>query len=303
MLAAPGESLHCTIMVPADAPPGLYRYHTHPRGESYRQVLDGLSDAIVIEGIDHYAPEVRTMRERLLVLRSMELKEHDPHRAKVLQQAPVVDSRGTSKEKPERVLTVNNQLRPQIPIAPGERQFWRIVNASPDLYADLQIDAGQLEIVALDGMPLRYHDPKRHNRRVDHILLSPAGRVEAIVMGPVAGRHASLRSRCIDTGKDGDPNPEMVLADLTHQPEEETPRAPTVTQAAIYKRISQKRLAQIEKVPPQYTVVFTEDKTAFYINGRTFSMTSDPVLTVRTGSYQHWRVIDETDELHPFHIH
>ena len=45
------------------------------------------------------------------------------------------------------------RLRPQIAIAPGERQFWRIVNASPDLYADLQVDGEQLEIVALDGMP------------------------------------------------------------------------------------------------------------------------------------------------------
>jgi hypothetical protein len=33
--------------------------------------------------------------------------------------------------------------------ADGERQFWRIVNASPDLYADLQIDGEQLEIAAL----------------------------------------------------------------------------------------------------------------------------------------------------------
>jgi hypothetical protein len=36
-------------------------------------------------------------------------------------------------------------VRPQIPIAAGERQFWRIVNASPDLYADLQVDGEQLE--------------------------------------------------------------------------------------------------------------------------------------------------------------
>jgi len=35
---------------------------------------------------------------------------------------------------------VNGSVRPQIEIAPGERQFWRIVNASADRYVDLQLE-------------------------------------------------------------------------------------------------------------------------------------------------------------------
>jgi hypothetical protein len=66
---------------------------------------------------------------------------------------------GASTDELERVFTVTGAVLPEIPIAAGERQIWRIVNASPDLYADLQIDGEQLEIVALDGMPLGYHDP------------------------------------------------------------------------------------------------------------------------------------------------
>lgn len=27
------------------------------------------------------------------------------------------------------------------------------------------------------------------------------------------------------------------------------------------------------------------------------------MLTVRTGSLQHWRIVNDTHELHPFHIH
>ena len=61
---------------------------------------------------------------------------------------------GTSTAQPERILTVNGALRPQILIAAGERQFWHIVNASPNLYADVQIDGAPWEIVALDGIPL-----------------------------------------------------------------------------------------------------------------------------------------------------
>src|SRR5207237_1582334 len=93
---------------------------------------------------------------------------------------------GTAAEKPEAAFTVNGTLRPKIDIAPGERQFWRIVNASPDLYADLEVDSASFEVVALDGMPLAYHDPSIRSRSMSHVLVPPAGRVEAIVIGPPA---------------------------------------------------------------------------------------------------------------------
>jgi suppressor of ftsI len=32
-------------------------------------------------------------------------------------------------------------------------------------------------------------------------------------------------------------------------------------------------------------------------------MDSDPMLKVRIGSLQHWRIVNNTRELHPFHIH
>lgn len=66
MMAMPGETLHYAVQIP----PGLYWYRTHPHGESHRQALDGMSGTIVIEGIDRYAPEVRGLRERVLVLRA-----------------------------------------------------------------------------------------------------------------------------------------------------------------------------------------------------------------------------------------
>jgi suppressor of ftsI len=58
MLAKPGQVLHYSVRIPHDHPPGLFWYHTHPHGESHRQVLDGMSGAIVIEGMERYVPEV-----------------------------------------------------------------------------------------------------------------------------------------------------------------------------------------------------------------------------------------------------
>ncbi|MEY2544906.1 MAG: hypothetical protein QOG48_23, partial [Verrucomicrobiota bacterium] len=181
MMASPGETLHYSVQIPSQQPPGLYWYHTHSHGESYRQDLDGMSGAIVVEGIERYAPEVRNMRERILVLRDVVVSEDGAQREKIMQAVAMQTSQcGSAAEKPERAFTVNGTLRPKIDISPNERQFWRIVNASPDLYADLELDSGSFEVIALDGMPLAYHDPSIHWRSMTHVLLPPAGRVEAI---------------------------------------------------------------------------------------------------------------------------
>src|ERR1700721_171421 len=217
-MAMPGQVLHYLVNIPLDQAPGLYWYHTHPHGESYQQDLDGMSGAIVIDGMERYVPAVQHMRERILVLRDRVLEDKDPAGAELRRRVEIpAQGCGASTDLPKRIFTVNGEVRPQIAIAPGERQFWRIVNASPDLYADLQIDTEQLEIVALDGMPLSFHHPKRRMELTGHLLVPPAGRLEAIVSGPKPGVHASLRTLCFDTGPDGDPNPAMVLADMVER--------------------------------------------------------------------------------------
>ena len=55
--------------------------------------------------------------------------------------------------------------------------------------------------------------------------------------------------------------------------------------------------------PPDFTVTFTEDKNGFYINGRKFAADAPPMTSARVGTYQHWRILNQTAELHPFHIH
>src|SRR6266849_8898680 len=47
LMAMPGESIDYTVNIPFEHVPGLNWYHTHPHGESHRQVLDGLSGALV----------------------------------------------------------------------------------------------------------------------------------------------------------------------------------------------------------------------------------------------------------------
>ena len=304
MMAMPGETLHYSVQVPPQQPPGLYWYHTHPHGESYRQDLDGMSGAIVVEGIDRYVPEVLNMRERILVVRDLVLPDDAGERSRVMESVSMQTTQcGTAPDVPERAFTVNGSLRPQIDIAPGERQFWRIVNTSPDRYADLELDSGPLEVVALDGVPLAYHEPSIRKRSMEHVLVPPAGRVEAIVTGPSLDSHAALRSNCFDTGPDGDSNPAMVLADIVSAKpwNSEPPRQPR--RSPVHMVFSPAVLKRVEATEPKFVVNFTEDKQGFYINRQKFQMTDAPMLTVRIGSLQHWRVENPTKEVHPFHIH
>jgi suppressor of ftsI len=306
MMAMPGQSLRYVVKIPRDQAPGLYWYHTHPHGESYQQALDGMSGAIVIDGMERYVPEISHMRERILVLRDKVVEANDPAASAVRDRVEIPSTRcSNSVAVPERIFTVNGTVRPQIAIAHGERQFWRIVNASPDLYADLQVDTGQIEIVALDGMPLSFHDPKRRVEFADHLLVPPAGRVEAIVTGPKPGVHASLRTRCFDTGPDGDPNPAMVLADMVDlaQPTHGISPAPAAPRAPVYKPLSPKLITRIENNPSDFVVSFTEDKKGFYINGKKYGPSDPPMTTVSIGAFHHWQVLNKTHEVHPFHIH
>ncbi len=234
--------------------------------------------------------------------------EHDPNAAELQREVEIPAKRcGGEAESIEEIFTVNGVVRPQIEIAPKERQFWRIVNASADRYLDLQLDRQTFEIVALDGMPLAYRDPKHPTRVTDHLMVAPAGRLEAIVTGPPPGTGSALRTLCVDTGPVGDPNPEMVLADLVQPGSDQSGAYSAPRQAhaidnhpPVYKPID---VESLKKTAPDFIVNFTEDKNGFYINGRKFASDAPPMTSVRVGTYQHWRIVNETAELHPFHIH
>jgi FtsP/CotA-like multicopper oxidase with cupredoxin domain len=301
MMAMPGQTLRYTVQIPKDHPPGLYWYHTHPHGESYQQVLDGMSGALVIEGIQSYLPGLAGLPERVLVVRGRTVGT-DRQSADLKRRVDLSsDVCGGEPEMPHEVMTVNGSVRPQIEIAPGERQFWRIANASADRYVDLELEGQTFEIVAMDGEPIAQHDPDHRTRTAHHVLLPPAGRLEAIVTGPAAGAGRRLITHCVDTGSAGDPNPAMVLADIVSRSAAESPAK--ISESSLRPDLKIVDLAGEEKAAPRFTVTFTEDKHGFYINGEKFAPDSAPMVRAKVGSYQHWKIVNATEELHPIHIH
>src|SRR6202166_1588807 len=111
MMAMPGQALRYTVQIPKDHPPGLYWYHTHPHGESHRQVLDGMSGALVIEGIESYFPPLAGLPERVLVVRGRSIV-NDPQSTDLKHRVDLSsDVCGAESEPPEEVFTMNGSVR------------------------------------------------------------------------------------------------------------------------------------------------------------------------------------------------
>jgi FtsP/CotA-like multicopper oxidase with cupredoxin domain len=111
---------------------------------------------------------------------------------------------------------------------------------------------------------------------------------------------------CVDTGADGDPNPAMVLADLDANAKKSAPAHSVDAKSydkAVYKPLPSRTRDRLERSTPDFTVKFTEDKYGFYINDRKFAPDAEPLTRAKVGTYAHWRVVNATNEIHPFHIH
>src|SRR5262249_12076661 len=131
---------------------------------------------------------------------------------------------GTGFGKPAKDLSINYVPVPYpdyppatIKMRPGEKQLWRVLNASAITYLNLALlfrNAPQdLGIVAIDGVPLNENgNPENAIERTNHIGVPPGGRVEFLVKGPPVGVQALFVTRTVDTGPGGENDPNRTLA-------------------------------------------------------------------------------------------
>jgi len=166
---------------------------------------------------------------------------------------------------------------------------------------DLQLEGQPFELVAMDGVPIAQHDPGHPTRIADHVLLPPAGRLEAIVTGPSADTSRHLISRCVDTGPEGDPNPAMILADIAARPAGAT--TPRASRSSVKPDTKTLDLTAEENSAPKLSLPLRKIRTGFTSTARSSTPDADPMLHVKVGTYQHWRIVNATGELHPMHIH
>src|ERR1700677_2969144 len=113
---------------------------------------------------------------------------------------------------------------------PGERQLWRVLNASAITYLNLAVlydrKPQELGIVALDGVPVNADGvTKNVLNGQNHIGIPPGGRAEFIVKGPPIGTSGLLVTRTVDTGSGGENDPNRALATITASEDAAEPRS------------------------------------------------------------------------------
>ena len=323
--------------VPANEPPGLYWYHPHIHGFSKAQVLGGASGALIVEGIERANAQTAGLPERVLIIRDQDLLNPDapPSKSEPVVPKMFIDrdgdsaNNGTGFGKPAKDLSVNFVPVPYpdyppatLGMKPGERQLWRVLNASAITYLNLAVlfnrAAQQLGIVAIDGVPLNENgNPANAVEWRDHIGIPPGARVEFIVTGPPAGVPALLVTRTVDTGQGGENDPNRALVSLvadTAAPEpasrlssapEPLPR-PALPWLGDVAPVRVRKLYFSEKLSDPNN---PNSATDFYItvDGQTptpFDPNSEvPDIVVQQGTVEDWIIENRSTELHAFHIH
>jgi suppressor of ftsI len=324
-MAGPGQKLHYVVHVPKWQEPGLYWYHPHIHGVVNYQVGEGgMSGAIIVNGLERHIPALAKMKERLIIVRSTgigntihpyggdmtDMSSGDMAGMSSDDSDPTMqaDARPNHSNKtpcgPDTGLTtsLNGALHPDITIAPGEQQFFRLVNASGHKTLKLEIDGGQMQLVAVDGYALDSYPGTPSTLTEKYIIVPAAARAEFVVTGPASGT-AKFRSDCYDTGPNGDPDPSLVLGNIVppkHPGPMQHPMALTVAPNTLPDNAYSSTLPA-----PSVTrrVVFSEGPVHFFINGKYFKPNDPPMFTAKLGTIERWHIVNVTKEIHAFHIH
>jgi FtsP/CotA-like multicopper oxidase with cupredoxin domain len=332
----PGDApFEYRFRIPEDEPPGLYWYHPHIHGFSKQQLLGGASGALIVEGIERARPEVAGLPERVFIIRDQDLVHPNapPSASEPVVPKFMVDrdgdaaNNGTGFGKPAKDLSINYVPVPYpdyppgvITMHPGERQLWRVLNASAITYLNLAVLYGRapqpLGIVAMDGVPIDQNGRGDSVIWQTHLGIPPGARVEFIVKAPSEGQTGMLVTRSVDTGPGGENDPNRALATIVASPKPE----PQSTLPRVSQPLPGLHQAWLGDVPPVRVrhLYFSEkladpnDPTSaveFYltVDGQTpkmFDMNSDlPNIVAHQGTVEDWIIENRTSELHAFHIH
>jgi FtsP/CotA-like multicopper oxidase with cupredoxin domain len=322
--------------IPADEPPGLYWYHPHIHGFSSAQVLGGASGALVIEGVERAIPALAGLPERVLVIRDQDLMNPDapPSKSEPVVPKMMIDrdgdsaNNGTGFGKPAKDLSLNFVPVPypdyppaQLRVRPGERQLWRVLNASAVTYLNLALLIGRtsqpLGVVAIDGVPVTASGQSEAIEWRDHLGIPPGGRIEFLVTTPAAGTSALLVTRTVDTGQGGENDPNRALATVVATPDAAEPRSRLAAAPLPLPPASRPWLGSVAPVRVR-KLFFSEElsdpnnpnsATKFFItvDGQTpaaFDPGSQvPSIVVHQGDVEDWIIENRSTELHAFHIH
>lgn len=278
-----GAAYDYTWQVPMNHEQGTHWYHPHSHGLVEPQILSGMSGMLVIDGLvaEHYTA-FSGLVERHLLLKDIALPSADPDAA--------------------LTKTINGLRGGTLRLRPGEMQVWNLGNLGADAYFDLAVDGAQLWEIGRDGNVLV--QPKLRTS----IYLPPGSRSTVVVVAPAqAGRYA-LRTLAVDTGPQGDPNPDVRLATLSvgGMPVDSSALQARLLLPADSPNTIGNTPAEVAALPITRRRIITFSETAdgntFFIDGKQYDPGRDDI-TVTLDDVEEWTLRNVSGERHVFHIH
>jgi len=286
----PGDVFEYRFEVPDDHPPGPFWYHPHRHGNVADQLFGGLYGALIVEG-----DPVPVSRERTLIVSDISLTAGGD-----VAQASADD---IMMGREGDLVLVNGQFQPQLTARPGERERWRIVNASSSRYLRLAVPGQRVDLLGIDSG----REPT--TREVQEVLLAPGNRADLLVT--MRTGTSELRTLGYNRGGMGmmmggaAPSGPATLALLSVTGDDVAALGP------IPERPSMPDLRG-RPVAVQREIAFTMTMGSMMglaggmidvgFDGRAFDM--DRVdQTVNTGTVEEWTITNPTPMDHPFHLH
>jgi FtsP/CotA-like multicopper oxidase with cupredoxin domain len=297
-LIQPGKgAFKYDIRIPQTQKPGLYWYHPHVHGFTEFQVNGGAAGALIVEGMEKIHPEVAGLTERVFIVRQQYLVPWVPGPYELTLNYQVAPLPGHTPAKPI------------IQMKPGEKQFWRVANATIQDFLPLQVTvngkAQPLEVVALDGYPLA------KIRTQDTILIPPAGRAEFIVQAPASDAIATFDTGAYSTGPTGNPDIAQPLAAIQvtdRAASSPMPRAPSSVEESDARNLADQAVTAQRRLYFSEEFGGTNGPIQFYLTvegqkQKVFQADERPVITTKVGAVEDWTIENRALETHAFHIH
>ena len=259
----PGESFDYEFTVP-DA--GTFWYHTHVN--ETEQLERGLYGPLIVRGPGEPALD----GDRVLMLDDLKLDADG-------ELSPFGDDHELHEGREGDIRLVNGSQEPELEIAAGQIERWRIVNAANTRFMRLSLGGRPFSILGSDGglieAPIE----------ATEILVTPGERVE-LAVGPFAeGEVLELETLPYDRGR-GEPRRERFATIRVGQAEASSAHVPETLREIA-------RLTD-NGIEPTRTVSMKA-----LMHGGHGQRDDD----VRVGELQVWELVNETSQDHPFHLH
>ena len=270
----PGETFEYRFRLP-DA--GTFWYHPHVN--EMEQLERGLYGAIIVRG-----PGEPTLDgERVLMLDDLRLNR----RGRFARFGGLME-RMRGREGTTRL--VNGRVEPEITIAAGQIERWRLVNAASARYVRLSIGGVPFRILGTDGGLLGAPIT------ATEVLLAPGDRAE-LAVGPFGeGETFSIESLPYNRGAGGKRKAERFATLHVGAPASSRANIP-----AILRPVEPLVVGPVE--PNRIVRLGGRLSLRHGVEGLVNDEPHHQDEPVRVGELQLWDVVNETPADHPFHLH